>query len=58
MSILFAGRSWSCKERSRKQDPDNKELQLELSRKQAEQKVQISQALMTMMQNLVKKEDA
>ena len=31
------------------------ELQLELLRKQAEQQVQISQALMTMMQNLVKK---
>ena len=42
MSILFAGRSWSCKERSRKRDPDNKELQLELLRKQAEQQVQIS----------------
>ena len=42
MSVLFAGRSWSCKERSRKRDPDNKELQLELLRKQAEQQVQIS----------------
>ena len=31
------------------------ELQIELLRKQAEQQVQISQALMTMMQNLVKK---
>ena len=31
------------------------ELQIELLRKQTEQKVQISQALMTMMQNLVKK---
>ena len=30
------------------------EVQLELLRKQAEQQVQISQALMTMMQNLVK----
>lgn len=31
------------------------ELQIELLRKQTEQQVQISQALMTMMQNLVKK---
>ena len=31
------------------------ELQIELLRKQQEQQVQISQALMTMMQNLVKK---
>ena len=38
------------KARSRRQ-----ELRLELLRKQAEQQVQISQALMTMMQNLVKK---
>lgn len=33
------------------------ELQIELLRKQTEQQVQISQALMTMMQNLVKKLD-
>jgi len=31
------------------------ELQIELLRKQAEQQVQISQALMTMMQNLMNK---
>ncbi|CAH3154423.1 unnamed protein product [Porites lobata] len=31
------------------------ELQIELLRKQTEQQVQISQALMTMMQNMVKK---
>ena len=43
------------KERSRKRDPDDKSYRLNPKRNQIEQQMQISQALMTMMQNLVKK---
>nr|XP_058946843.1 uncharacterized protein LOC131774777 [Pocillopora verrucosa] len=39
----------------RQQEARQQELQIELLQKQTEQQVQISQALMTMMQNLVKK---
>ena len=41
--------------KEQKARPRRQELQIELLRNQIEQQMQISQALMTMMQNLVKK---